>query len=293
MNAKVYEIVNNKIKERLENALKTGEKFYWVKPWAGEINHAENYTSRKAYRGCNALILDAGEYITYNQYCELLKVNPSLKIVKGCKQSPVFYFNFTEKESENGEIETIPYFRYYRVFNIKDIEGLETHYPVERYKHNTTAAMEEADNVIKEYLERETITLNIQDGSSRAFYRLMDHSITLPDKTQFKSQYEYYSTVFHECVHSTGKTLNRDLKNCFGDDNYSFEELVAEIGAQMLCAALGIEDDNAFNNSLAYIQSWSKKLDESNVSFIVKASNQAQKAVDLILNELFEVETTA
>jgi len=45
----------------------------------------------------------------------------------------------------------------------------------------------------------------------------------------------------------------------FGSDDYSREELVAEMGASMLCAVAGIES-RTVSNSAAYIQSWLRVL---------------------------------
>ena len=46
---------------------------------------------------------------------------------------------------------------------------------------------------------------------------------------------------------------------------------------------LGIENENTFSNSVAYIQNWLKVLRNDN-KFIVSASGKAEKAVKLILN---------
>jgi antirestriction protein ArdC len=53
---------------------------------------------------------------------------------------------------------------------------------------------------------------------------------------QFSSP--YYSTLFHELVHSTGhpSRLDRVFGKLFGDKLYSKEELIAETGAAFLCA---------------------------------------------------------
>jgi antirestriction protein ArdC len=45
--------------------------------------------------------------------------------------------------------------------------------------------------------------------------------------------------------------------NYFGSDDYSKEELVAEIGAAFLCAMTGIERTTIKNNA-AYIRGWRK-----------------------------------
>jgi len=69
--------------------------------------------------------------------------------------------------------------------------------------------------------------------------------------------------------------------NPFGSDNYSKEELVAEMGAAMLCGVAGI-DSQTLDNSAAYLQTWINKL-KSDSRLIVSAASQAQKAADCIL----------
>ena len=76
---------------------------------------------------------------------------------------------------------------------------------------------------------------------------------------------------------------NDEKKNGFGSSSYSKEELTAEITACMTLSAIGLEVQEVFENSVAYIKGWSKKLKEDK-KFIVQASSQAQKATDLILN---------
>ena len=111
--------------------------------------------------------------------------------------------------------------------------------------------------------------------------------MVLPFRKQFVSTAEYYSTVFHELTHSTGhaKRLNRLSKpSFFGTEDYSKEELVAEIGAATLVNHVGIETDSSFRNNAAYIQNWLKVLKDDK-RFIVSAAGKAEKAVALILNQ--------
>ena len=100
---------------------------------------------------------------------------------------------------------------------------------------------------------------------------------------------EYYSTFFHELVHSTGhkRRLGRsgvEEVAAFGSHEYSKEELVAEIGSAMLCGVAGIEQVT-LDNSAAYIQSWLKAL-KNDERMIVSAAGQAQKAADYILGRV-------
>lgn len=69
----------------------------------------------------------------------------------------------------------------------------------------------------------------------------------------------------------------------FGSDDYSKEELIAELGSTNILNMLGLETTNSFRNSTAYIQSWLRVL-KNDVKFIVSASSKAEKAVKYILN---------
>ena len=68
-----------------------------------------------------------------------------------------------------------------------------------------------------------------------------------------------------------------------GSEEYSKEELVAELGSASLMNIIGIETKKSFKNSTAYIQSWIRVL-KNDVKFIVSASSKAEKAVNYILN---------
>ncbi len=100
----------------------------------------------------------------------------------------------------------------------------------------------------------------------------------------------YYATVYHELAHSTGHSsrLNRITKPAaFGSEDYSREELVAEITSGMLCSFSGIDSDELLTNCAAYIQSWSKALaDDCNM--ILYAAAKAEKAYTLILDGFAE-----
>ena len=112
--------------------------------------------------------------------------------------------------------------------------------------------------------------------------------MVLPIRKQFMSTAEYYSTVFHELTHSTGhfSRLNRLTQSAFfGSEDYSKEELVAEIGAAALVNHVGLETSNSIRNSAAYIQNWLKVLRDDK-RFIVSASGRAEKAVNLILGSV-------
>ncbi len=93
--------------------------------------------------------------------------------------------------------------------------------------------------------------------------------------------------MFHELAHSTGHAERLNRKELvehggFGKENYSKEELTAELTAAYICAVCGIEEP-VINNSTAYIQGWLMAL-KNDRKLILNAATQAQAAADYILN---------
>lgn len=114
----------------------------------------------------------------------------------------------------------------------------------------------------------------------------------MPPIEQHDSAEFYYSTYFHELIHSTGhaKRLAREevvTPNRFGSIPYSEEELVAELGASFLRKIADIDSDPIFQNSASYIHGWLSKLKDDK-KLVFKASAEAQKAVDYILGDNFD-----
>lgn len=141
-----------------------------------------------------------------------------------------------------------------------------------------------------DYWSREDITVEHM-ASDRAYYSPSRDLVHLPLFEQFKNANEYYSTAFHESVHSTMKEsrCNRAEERegklvAFGSNEYSKEELVAEIGSANLMNIIGIESQKSFRNNAAYIQNWLSVL-KNDVKFIVSASSKAEKAVKYILKQ--------
>jgi len=126
------------------------------------------------------------------------------------------------------------------------------------------------------------------EQSSKEWYRPSTDTVEMPSKSLFSSIEEYYSTLFHELTHSTGHAsrIGREgIKqlNTFGSESYSREELIAEMGAAMLCGVTGI-DQATIQNSAAYLKTWIERL-KSDSKLLVSAASAAQKASDYILRK--------
>lgn len=305
--ATVYQIVTDRILRKLEQGV-----IPWRKPWVSKgglktvkttssrtRRVAVNWNTQRPYRGINQMLLDPGEYATYNQI-----EAAGGKVKKGEKAQIVVFWKWLEKPNENtGEVERIPYLRYYNVFEINtQVEGLKskangkpttteevttvTLVPVDESTHDPIA---EAEAIMAAYKTCPPIK---HDQSDRAYYSPGFDYINTPPMACYPVKEEYYSTLFHEAVHSTGHKdrLNRDGVArgavAFGDETYSKEELVAEIGAAMLCGIAGIENAT-IDNQAAYIKSWHKKLKED-PRMIIFATGAAQKAADYILGDTWD-----
>ncbi|WP_246044656.1 zincin-like metallopeptidase domain-containing protein [Geomonas ferrireducens] len=128
---------------------------------------------------------------------------------------------------------------------------------------------------------------DIRHGGNKACYSPMLDYVKLPTPEAFESSEDYYSTTFHEMIHSTGHASRVGRKGIlepsyFGSHEYSKEELVAEMGAAFLCGYAGIEQ-RTIGNSAAYIAGWLKAL-KNDKTLLIHAAAQAQHASDYILN---------
>lgn len=244
----VYSMVTERIISQLENGA-----IPWKKPWAKCLDGTFNRITRKPYSLLNQLLLlHGGEYATFKQWDQI-----GGRVKKGEKAEIVVFWKMQDlaEKNERGEIEIkkIPLLRYYNVFHISQV-----------------------DNVLPLIKTENFGTKPIAD------------SITLPPITQFERAEAFYSTAFHECGHSTLKAsrCNREAENkmaLFGSEDYSKEELVAEITSAAIMNHIGLETLATFNNSAAYIQNWLKAL-KNDKKLIVSASGKAEKAARYILN---------
>lgn len=278
--ANVYEMVTQRIIEELEQGI-----IPWNKPWTGVRGGAFNRISKKPYSLINQMMLrHDGEYASYKQWQSV-----GGQVRKGEKSEIVVFWKMLQKKEQNEDgdevVRTIPVLKYFSVFHISQVDGVE---PLEKPELNEEIEpLDEAEDVLMGYINREGIKFE-QEASNEAYYAPLRDMIHLPLIEQFSDAAEYYSVAFHEATHSTMKETrcNRPQKMAaFGTENYSKEELVAEIGSATMLNILGIETKGTFKNNAAYIQNWLQVLKNDN-RFIVSASSKAEKAVKYILGDV-------
>lgn len=270
MSNAVYKIVTDRIIAELEKGTVP-----WQKPWAGVRTGAYSRSTGKPYSLLNQMLLGRpGEYLTYKQ-----SVDAGHPVRKGAKGSMVVFWKMLPSREDDDKV--IPVLRYYTVYHIDQCDDLAPKYKMEDLPPMDPIA--DAELLSGAYLKREGIKVHHQIGDE-AYYSPTFDRIVMPEQTQFTAAPEYYSTLFHELVHSTGhaKRLDRISKKArFGNEEYSKEELVAEIGSAAILCQLGIETPSSFKNSAAYIQSWIAAL-QDDPRLIVSAASQSEKAVEFI-----------
>lgn len=283
--------VNQLVANRFVQVLSQG-KIPWEKPWVsldGVRCGAWSHKDGIPYSLLNQMILDEpGEYITFRQCAA-----EGGKVKKGAKAQQIFFFKRTEIEVKNPDTGIVekkffPVLRYYNVFKVSDCEGIETNFepdlsPLSDKKEPQKCKAAEA--VLKDYVARTGLSVkNIAQNS--AYYSPKNDEVVLPLKKQFDKKAEYYSTLFHELTHSTGhpSRLNRFKDSPLvhsKKEQYSLEELVAEIGASYALYNLGIETKSSIRNNQAYIQGWANAI-SAEPRMVVNAASRASKAVDMI-----------
>lgn len=283
----IYGIITDRLVAEMESGI-----IPWHKPWVGGVNAPVKHISGEPYSLLNQLLLgEPGEYLSYKQ-CQ----NEGGHVKKGAKSRIVVFWTMLQrdKKDKDGHVvigkdgnpakETIPFLKYSNVFHIRDCEGIKPKWGEDISGKSEVEASAEAEEIATTYLDREKITLrHLEQG--RAYYSPATDSITLPLMKQFTASAEYYSTLFHEMTHSTGhpSRLNRlDKAAAFGNEEYSKEELCAELGAAFLLSHVGIETPESFKNNAAYLQNWLKAL-KNDKRMIVSAAGKAEKAVNFIL----------
>lgn len=272
---KPYEIVINQILDKLDE---------WTLPWQRTRTWwiPSNYETGIEYRWLNKLILlfdnyQDKRYLTAKQITKLW-----WHINKWEKATKVIFFKYQEETEDENKI-NYPIVKYYNIFNIEqtswiNLEPKKQITPSQKYN--------KAQQLIENYKQKPKII----SWPNPCYIPLTD-TIEIPTLDKFKTIEDYYSTLFHELVHSTWikQRLNRFWNNTLkhSKQEYSFEELVAEIGSMFLMHEMNILYNNQ-NNNVLYIKWWLEYLN-NNKKHIIYASSQAQKATDYILQNTNDI----
>ncbi len=286
--SQVYQIITDRIVSLLEEGT-----IPWNRPWSGGPSHEwpANLKTGHGYRGINVFLLAAMGYSSrfWLSFKQARVMGGHVR--KGEHGTPIIFWKKLQVEDrETGEPKEVPMLRYYTVFNLDQVDGIEAPDAVQ-IPEREFSPIERAQQII----DNMPNPPRIEHVQPRAFYRSKDDLVNLPRPELFKSDEYYYGTAFHELTHSTGheKRLGRrpsDVPRFYGDREYSQEELVAEMGAAFLCSEAGI-GQVLIEDQAAYIDNWINVL-RGTPQMVIKAASSAQAAADYILNKQNSLEVS-
>jgi antirestriction protein ArdC len=281
----------------------------WRQMWTtGNTGRHTNVVSKKPYSGVNPILLEMHAlefgfqskwWATYNQWHHLgcyIKRRPdhvrpgqwgcgivvNLPITKEVVVDPL-----------TGEEEEEKYWllKRFTLFNAEQAEGAVA----EKYQAVELPATTEPDFGPADELILAT-GADVHFGGDMAFYRrpmpegswpnhIDGDFIGMPPKCCFEKG-AFYNTLLHEMAHWSEVRVGWDRRK----ETYEMGELVAEISSCYLAAELGIPNTEPLDNHAAYVKSWLFGM-KGDPSFIFKASKQASKVCDFLLNFVRQSET--
>lgn len=260
----------------------------WRKPWDGARTGLAlpRRATGENYRGVNIIMLWSAAvsngyaspyWLTLRQANQL-----GAHVRKGERGEIVVYYGQAKKvrERSSGEQaeDTFRFLKFFTAFNADQIEGLpDRFFPAAVETDNLPIAAHEAW-----FAKLDIKRILTQDI---ACYIPSKDVIGMPPLAAFDSADHYAATLNHEAVHATGAAhrVGRDMSKRFSAHALAAEELVAEIGASILGAHLGLPPDHLSDHA-SYVGHWMKLLKDDKRAFL-SAAAQAQTAVDWLLDK--------
>ena len=319
--------------ERLMKQIEESGKLPWERPFSDL--YAFNYFSMREYTGINRWILPPGEYMTANQINAYNKEHgTNFRFAKGIKWYPVFFVKDIQNEisesnlpsdiqdassKPDGYLGRDTYGNWYiksegkyyqckkvrRFYQVADrtffVDENGATLPSRVENGEVVMTHTKPNVIIDDYLGRES-NIKVSHTQGEAYYCCQLDLINVPELKYFYSESRYYSTWFHEIIHSTGEdsrlcrvgvaSSKRDERDKANEEantkkyTYSMEECVAELGCALLCNESGFQaeslSDEAYKNHIAYVQSWMKYFKE-NKEDIIWVMSCAEKAYRFVL----------
>lgn len=269
----------------------------WSKSWNGSTAPTIPLRSTGVpYRGINVLTLwvaamtkgfASPHWLTFKQALALGGC-----VRKGEKGSTVVYANKIVVDDAKGEQggnqgedskRQVAFLKRYTVFNAEQIDGIAAKYPAPA-PIITATNPEARDAELDALFGRVPIALR-HHGSQPCYYPTLDR-VDMPEFTNFHTSDDYYSTLAHEFVHGSGhkSRLARPTLYSPKKADEAREELVAELGAAFISAAIGIKLHDREDHA-AYLAHWLSAL-RNDKRAIFTAATQAQAAADWLLSSM-------
>lgn len=253
----------------------------WYMPWHQGLEEPINLVTGRVFSGRNAAILWSQcqkRGYKRNQWATLKQWSKRrAKVRRGAKGVRVFVPKFNlGPDFWGGDSSEMSGFRSYHVFNVAELNNFNPDHPD---LFDTFDVNHNIENLARK------CRATIKFGGDRACYIPSLDRIEMPPQNRFYStphttaEEGYYSTLAHELVHWTRPAVRANRPVQFEDDSldYAFEELVAELGAAIICSRFG-QNIEPRPDHAAYLKSWLSVL-EDDFQYFYKALAIAQDAV--------------
>lgn len=277
------------ITDRIIAELEAG-RVPWVQPWGtahAAVGMPHNAVSNRQYSGINILtlwnaVVERGfrthAFLTFRQAIAL-----GGSVRHGERGIGVIYTRrlVPREERRRADVEGrepsggIPFLKWFTVFSVDQCDGLPAHIAEPPPPIPEGLILPQVEELI-------TATgVDFRVGGPSAYYSPSHDYVQVPRPDAFHDPINWHRTACHELTHwSGGRTrLDRDQTGFFGSTSYGKEELVAEMGAAFVCAALGITPTVRHAD---YIGSWLEIIREDSRA-ILRAASAASKAADYLL----------
>ncbi|HEY60496.1 MAG TPA: DUF1738 domain-containing protein [Anaerolineae bacterium] len=207
----VYQTVTNNILAAMENGI-----IPWRKPFKTSFSQVPiNFSTGKSYRGVNVFLLNLAclqfgypknAWLTFRQAKQMggyVKKGQSSETILFWKSTLINEKNLSQ-EDESESIKKVYIARSYNVFNIDQCEGIDEDSEI----LTTIPRIGSCEEVYAHYPK---VRPEVRLGLKAMYIPALDQ-IRIPKMSDFLSTLDYYATLFHELVHSTGHVtrLNRE-----------------------------------------------------------------------------------
>lgn len=275
-NEKVQEVMQS-VTDRIVTMIAEGiaDPGAWQKSWKGisaGLSGAQNASTRKHYRGGNAVLLavlewggDAvGPWGTYKQWESL-----GAQVRKGSKATWILVPKTVKRTDDEGKESTRVFFNAAPVFASSMVDG---------YEAPEKGTLVPADGWIAEVVKGADVT--VWPGQPACARN--GAVVYMPEREQFSSDAAWFCTFAHELTHWSGyegRAGQRTKGSTFGDPAYAAEELVAELGAAMAAALVGVDSEPRADHA-HYLAHWLKACEgEKGAERLWDIASAASKAV--------------
>ncbi len=269
----------------------------WTMPWHKGLPQAVNAKTGKFYGGNNQMILwkacvergySRNKWATFYQWSSV-----KAKLKRGEKGTLICIAIPKDKNSKKEQNQLLLFekfnpdtfskknvyfnFRFKYVFNQSQVEGYFGDQP------DIFNPDPDPDQLIQKLIKNSAA--DIREGGDIAFYTTSEDFIQMPELFRFKgdniakSKQLYYSTLLHEMIHWTGhhSRCKRKFGSEFGNPEYAFEELVAELGSALLSTHLGKKIYPRVEHA-KYLNNWLRVL-KNDFSYFYIAMDLAKYAI--------------